>query len=92
MGLGGALREEMRFENGKITNASFWQYEVPRMKDVPELDIILLNRPDLPSAGAGETPIVAIAPAVANAVFHASGRRVRQMPIQLSAATTAARV
>jgi len=92
MGLGGALREKMEFENGKITNASFWQYEVPRMKDVPELDIILLNRPDLPSAGAGETPIVAIAPAVANAVFHASGRRVRQMPIQLSAANTAARV
>jgi len=85
MGLGGALREKMEFENGKITNASFWQYDVPRMKDVPELDIILLNRPDLPSTGAGETPIAAIAPAVANAVFHATGKRIRQMPIQLAA-------
>jgi isoquinoline 1-oxidoreductase len=92
MGIGGALREKMEFENGKITNASFWQYEVPRMKDVPEMDIILLNRPDLPSTGAGETPIVAVAPAVANAVFHATGQRIRQMPIQLAAATTAARV
>jgi isoquinoline 1-oxidoreductase len=91
MGLGAALRERMEFENGKITNASYWQYEVPRLKDVPELDIILLNRKDLPSAGAGETPIVAIAPAIANAVYQATGRRVRQMPIQLSAATSAAR-
>jgi CO/xanthine dehydrogenase Mo-binding subunit len=91
MGLGGALREKIEFENGKVTNASFWQYDVPRMKDVPELDIILLNRPDLPSTGAGETPIVAVAPAVANAVYHATGRRIRQMPIQLSEGTTAAR-
>jgi len=48
-----------------------------------ELDIHLLNRPDLPSAGAGETPIIAIAPAIANAVFQATGTRVREMPIRL---------
>ena len=93
MGIGGALREKMEFENGKITNASFWQYDVPRMKDVPEMDIILLNRPDLPSTGAGETPIVAVVPAIANAVFHATNQRIRQMPLQVQlAATTAARV
>jgi isoquinoline 1-oxidoreductase len=92
MGIGGALREQMEFENGKITNASFWQYEVPRMRDMPEMDVVLLNRPDLPSTGAGETPIVAIAPAVANAVFQATGQRIRQMPIQLAKAATAAKV
>ena len=84
MGLGPALREEMQFEKGRVLNASFWRYLVPRFQDVPELDIHLLNRPDLPSVGAGETPIIAVAPAIANAVFHASGERIRQMPIRLA--------
>ena len=85
MGLGPALQEEMMFENGEIKNASFQRYRVPRSADVPELDIHLLNRPDLSPVGAGETPIVAVAPAIANAVFHASGVRVRSMPIRLPA-------
>ena len=83
MGLGPALREEMRFADGKMLNPFFRKYLVPRFSDVPVLDIHLLNRPDLPSAGGGETPIIAIAPAVANAVFHATGTRVRAMPIRL---------
>ena len=83
MGLGPALREEMRFENGKMRNATFERYLVPRFSDVPTLDIHLLNRPDLPSVGAGETPIIAIAPAIANAVFHATGAPVHEMPIRL---------
>ena len=85
MGLGPALREAMVFENGKMTNASFWQYEVPRLKDLPELDIHLLDRPDLASTGAGETPLIAVAPAIANAVFRATGQRLRQMPLRLPA-------
>ena len=89
MGLGPALREEMQFADGKMRNASFSRYLVPRFADVPELDIHLLNRPDLPSAGGGETPIIAIAPAIANAVFHATGKRTRQMPIRLGAAQEA---
>lgn len=81
MGLGGALREEIRFANGRVTNGSFAEYLVPRMEDLPEMDVVLVNRPDLPSAGAGETPIIAVAPAIANAVFAATGKRVRKMPI-----------
>jgi isoquinoline 1-oxidoreductase len=84
MGLGPALREEMTFENGAILNANFRKYQVPRFDDVPELDIHLLDRPDLASAGAGETPIIAIAPAIGNAVFQATGVRVRTMPIRLA--------
>ncbi len=84
MGLGPALREEIRFQDGKVTTASFSRYLVPRFEDVPEMDIHLLNRSDLPSEGAGETPIIAVAPAIANAVFHATGRRVRTMPIRLA--------
>jgi isoquinoline 1-oxidoreductase len=83
MGLGPALREEMQFENGEILNGSFRKYQVPRFADIPEFDIHLLNRPDLASVGAGETPIIAIAPAIANAVFHAIGQRIREMPIRL---------
>lgn len=83
MGLGPTLREEVLFENGEILTASFSKYRVPRFQDVPEMDIHLLNGPDVDSAGAGETPIIAIAPAVANAVFRATGRRLRAMPLNL---------
>ncbi len=86
MGLGAALREEMQFEEGRILNATFRKYLVPRFADVPELDIHLLDRPDLPSAGGGETPIIAIAPAIANAVFRATGASVRAMPVRLAGA------
>ena len=57
-----------------MRNATLWKYDVPRFSDLPaELDVELLNRPDLPSAGAGETPLIAIAPAIANAVSRAAG-------------------
>ena len=83
MGLGPALREAITFDGGKVTDASFWDYRVPRLSDVPKLNIHLLDRPDSPSVGAGETPIIAVAPAIANAVFHATGKRIRTMPIRL---------
>ncbi len=84
MGLGGALYEAIEFEDGQISNASFSEYRTPRMSDVPELDIVLLDRKDLPSVGAGETPIIAVAPAIANAIDHAVGVRSRSMPLRLS--------
>jgi isoquinoline 1-oxidoreductase len=80
-GLGGALFEAIRFENGKILNPKFSRYPVPRFGDVPLIEVVLRDRKDLPAAGAGETPIVAIAPAVANAIFNATGVRVRTMPL-----------
>lgn len=82
MGMGGALTEEMHFENGRILNSSFWRYKVPRFRDAPEIDVHLLDRPDLPSVGGGETPIIVIAPAIANAVFDTTGVRIRSMPIR----------
>jgi isoquinoline 1-oxidoreductase len=84
MGLGPALREEINFENGEVLNPSFRRYQVPRFADVPELDVFLLDRPDHDSAGAGETPIIAIAPAIGNAVFQATGQRLRSMPMRLA--------
>jgi len=82
-GLGGALIEEIEFENGRLHNGSFAKYPVPRFRDVPPLDIVLVNRPDLPPVGAGETPIITVAPAIANAVFDATGERVRSMPVRV---------
>ena len=86
MGLGPALREEVRFDKGVVQNASFGKYPVPRFADAPTIDVRLIDRKDLPPSGAGETPLISIAPAVANAVFHATGRRVREMPMKLSSA------
>jgi CO/xanthine dehydrogenase Mo-binding subunit len=82
MGMGPALREAMQFEEGRILNASFDKYRVPRFADTPKIDVHLVNNTDIPSAGGGETPIIAIAPAIANAVFAATGLRIRSMPIR----------
>ena len=84
-GLGGALTEAIEFEGGRLTNGSFAKYPVPRFRDVPPLDIQLLDRRDLAPAGAGETPIVAVAPAIAAAVFDATGYRSRSMPVWAAA-------
>jgi CO/xanthine dehydrogenase Mo-binding subunit len=81
MGLGGALFEAVEFDNGRITNAHFAHYRVPRFRDVPEIEAVLLDRKDIPSAGAGETPIVGIAPAIGNAIFDATGVRLRSLPL-----------
>jgi nicotinate dehydrogenase subunit B len=84
MGIGGALFEAVEFGNGRILNGRLSKYRVPRFSDMPEIDIVLVDRKDLPSAGAGETPIVAMAPAVANAIFDATGQRLRAMPLKLA--------
>jgi nicotinate dehydrogenase subunit B len=83
MAIGGALFEQMRFGDGQILNPRFSQYRVPRFSDMPEIEVVLVDRQDLPSAGAGETPIVGLAPAVGNAVFHLTGTRLRSLPLTL---------
>jgi CO/xanthine dehydrogenase Mo-binding subunit len=80
-GLGGALFEAIEFENGRITNPRFSRYRVPRFRDVPDVEAVLLDRKDIPSAGAGETPIMGVAPAVGNAIFDGVGIRLRGLPL-----------
>ena len=80
-GLGGALFEAITFANGAITNGTMAQYRVPRFKDVPPIEVVLLDRQDLPSAGAGETPIVCVAPAIGSAA-RALGAVADALPVR----------
>jgi isoquinoline 1-oxidoreductase len=82
MGLGAILKEETKFENGVIQNTSFKSYEVPRFKDIPPLEVVLIDRPDIPSAGAGEAPIIAVAPAVANAISQVVKKPITRLPLR----------
>lgn len=80
-GMGGALFEWIDFKNGKIINPAFSTYRVPRFADCPKLDVVMLNRTDIPSAGAGETPIFGIAPAIRNAIDNATGKKLYALPM-----------
>lgn len=80
-GLGAALFESVHFENGRILNPSFASYRVPRFSDTPRrLQVILIDHKELPPSGAGESPLGGIAPAIGNAIFDATDRRLRALP------------
>jgi nicotinate dehydrogenase subunit B len=79
--LGGALFEAILFGDGKILNPQFARYRLPRFSDTPKIEIVLLDRKDLPAAGAGEIGLIGVAPAIGNAIFAATGVRVRNMPM-----------
>ncbi len=80
-GLGGALFEAIDFADGAILTNRFSSYRVPRFADAPAIEVVLLDRKDLASVGGSETPIVGIAPAVGNAIFAATGQRLRSLPL-----------
>ena len=81
MGIGGALFEHVDFAGGKVITNRLARYRVPRFADMPVIESVLLDHKDIPSAGAGETPIVGVAPAIANAIFDATGQRLRSLPL-----------
>lgn len=80
-GLGGALFEAVDFKEGKILNPSFSGYRVPRFMDIPEIEIVLIDRKDIDPAGGSEAPIIGIAPAIRNAIFDATGVRLNNLPM-----------
>lgn len=80
-GLGGALFEAIDFKEGEVLNASISGYRVPRFADIPVIEVVLLDRKDLPPAGAGEAPIVAVAPAIRNAIFEVTGKKLNHLPM-----------
>jgi xanthine dehydrogenase YagR molybdenum-binding subunit len=89
MGLGLALMEETQFDerNGRVMNPSLAEYHVPVHMDVPEIDVIWTDIPDphapMGAHGVGEIGITGVGAAVANAVYNATGKRVRELPITL---------
>jgi xanthine dehydrogenase YagR molybdenum-binding subunit len=89
MGLGLALMEETQFDerNGRIMNPSLAEYHLPVHADVPPIDVIWTDIPDphspMGAHGVGEIGITGTAAAVANAIFNATGKRVRELPITL---------
>lgn len=85
MGLGGALFECLHFDGGVVRHTTLEDYRVPRFSDVPPIEVILVDRRDVAPAGAGETPIVTVAPAIANAIRAATGTRLRSLPLLATA-------
>lgn len=90
MGLGQTLLEEGHIDqrDGRTVNANFADYAVPVNADVPEVQVISVGIPDLQASalggkGVGEIGVVGVAPAIGNAVFHATGKRIRSLPITL---------
>ena len=89
MGLGMALMEETQFDerNGRIMNPSLAEYHVPVHLDVPEIDVIWTDIADphtpMGAHGIGEIGITGVGAAVANAIYNATGKRVRDLPITL---------
>jgi nicotinate dehydrogenase subunit B len=82
MGIGGALFEELRYDRRKVLNPSFSAYRVPRFTDVPSVEVILIDRREETPAGAGESPITVVAPAIAAAIAKATGKRIRSLPLE----------
>ena len=85
MGVGYALTEEMLFAEGKVTTLHFGDYKIPTIRDLPQLQKIVLEAPvgrgPYNSMSIGETPIITVAPAIANAVDNAVGVRITSLPL-----------
>jgi isoquinoline 1-oxidoreductase len=81
-GLGGALFEAIEFADGRLRNGTMDRYRVPRFTDTPIIETILLDRRDLPSAGAGESSMIAVAPAIGSAV-RGFGKVDTALPVRL---------
>jgi CO/xanthine dehydrogenase Mo-binding subunit len=75
-----ALKEEVRFDTSRQLSLDWDSYPILTFSEMPDIEVVLLNRPDEPSVGAGEPASITTAPAVANAIYAATGARLRQAP------------
>jgi CO/xanthine dehydrogenase Mo-binding subunit len=79
--LGRTLKEEVTFDKNKVTSADWITYPVARWSDVPEVEVVLLNHPEIAPSGAGEPSSRPTAAAINNAIFDATGKRLRRVPL-----------
>jgi isoquinoline 1-oxidoreductase beta subunit len=85
-GLSAALKHRISFENGRVQQRNFHDYELLRMHESPKVEVHIRHN-EAPPTGIGEPGVPVIAPAVANAVFAATGKRLRDLPLSLEAAS-----
>lgn len=81
MGLGYTLTEEVPFKGGEILVRNFDEYELPRFSWVPELNVTLIDNPQVPAQGGGEPPIIVVGALIANAIHDATGARLTHLPM-----------
>jgi isoquinoline 1-oxidoreductase beta subunit len=81
MALSAALAERVEIADGAAVQRNFDTYPVLRMPDAPKVEVLLFESPDAPIGGAGEPPVPGVAPALANAIFDATGKRLRKLPL-----------
>jgi len=82
MGLGAALYEAIEISDGIVLNSGLSRYQVPRITDTPQIEVVLAGDPGDPSTGAGEPGLVTVAPAIANGIFDATAQRIRELPLK----------
>ena len=83
-GVTAALRGDMRFARGRASRTTFAEYQVATLTDTPAIETYLMP-PDYPPSGAGEPPVPAVAPAIINAIYAATGKRLRSLPVDPAA-------
>lgn len=85
MGIGYTLMEDLKMDRGKVTNPSFQNYLIPTSMDAPPIDRVIIETGDpggpFGAKGIGEPPVVAVAPAIANAIYDAVGVRLKELPL-----------
>jgi len=79
-GVSRALLEEVAYDANGVTSLDWQSYPILRFPDVPDVEVVLINRPEMPALGAGEPSTVPVAAAIANAIFDATGARLREAP------------
>jgi CO/xanthine dehydrogenase Mo-binding subunit len=84
-GISRTLHEEVRFDERNVQSVDWATYPILEIGDAPEsIEIVALNRPELPPGGAGEPSHVTVPAAIANAVFDATGKRLRRLPLRMA--------
>ena len=80
-GLSAALKQQITFARGRVEQTNFHQFALLRMHEMPKIEVHIVPS-DEPPSGIGETGLPPVAPAVTNAIFAATGRRIRELPIE----------
>jgi isoquinoline 1-oxidoreductase beta subunit len=83
-GLSAAMRQEITFKKGVVEQTNFHDFPVLRLNEMPQVEVYIVDSKE-PPTGVGEPGLPPIAPAVANAIFAATGKRIRRLPFSVSA-------